>query len=100
MKRVRSLVSSCVVARLGITFSYAQERVPATPLITHDPYFSVLSNTDNLAEFDTMHWTGSPQPIEGTVRIDHTPYRFMCRRPDNIPAMRQTARFITPTHTL
>jgi hypothetical protein len=58
MKLVLSLVSICVVICFGIGISGAQERAPATPLITHDPYFSVWSNTDNLADSDTMHWTG------------------------------------------
>ena len=100
MKLVFSFVSSFIVICLGITTSYAQERAPATPLITHDPYFSVWSNTDNLADSDTMHWTGSPQPMQGIVRIDKKPYRFMGRHPENIPAMLQTARSITPTHTV
>jgi hypothetical protein len=96
---VLAVVSSCLILGLGMTVSHAQERAPATPLITHDPYFSIWSNTDNLADSDTMHWTGSPQPIQGVVRIDDKPYRFMGRHPDNIPAMLQTARSITPTHT-
>ena len=100
MKLVLSLVSSCVVICSGIGISGAQERAPATPLITHDPYFSVWSNTDNLADSDTMHWTGSPQPMQGVVRIDRKPYRFMGSHPDTIPAMLQTARSITPTHTV
>lgn len=98
MKVVRSLVSSCILACLAIP-SHSQQRAPATPLITHDPYFSVWSNTDNLTDSDTMHWTGSPQPIQGIVRIDNKPYRFLGRHPNNIPAMSQTASSITPTHT-
>ena len=98
MKVVRSLVSSCILACLAIP-SHAQQRAPATPLITHDPYFSVWSNTDNLTDSDTMHWTGSPQPIQGVVRIDNKPYRFLGRHPNNVPAMSQTASSITPTHT-
>jgi hypothetical protein len=100
MKVTLSLLSSCLVVCVGAAVSCAQERPPATPLITHDPYFSVWSSTDNLADSDTMHWTGSPQPIQGVVRIDNKPYRFMGRHPDNIPAILQTARSVTPTHTV
>ena len=99
MKAMLAFVLSCFIVCLRAAASYAQERAPATPLITHDPYFSVWSNTDGLADSDTMHWTGSHQPIQGVVRIDNKPYRFMGRYPDNIPAMLQTARSITPTHT-
>ncbi|XWK56824.1 DUF4965 domain-containing protein [Tunturiibacter gelidiferens] len=77
----------------------AQQRPPATPLITHDPYFSVWSTTDNLTDSDTTHWTGSPQPITGIVRIDGKPFRFMGHNPDTVPAAQQTAHSITPTHT-
>jgi hypothetical protein len=99
MRGMLSLVSRCLLACLGIVIAQAQERAPATPLITHDPYFSVWSNTDNLADSDTTHWTGSAQPIQGVIRIDNKPYRFMGRHPDNIPAILQTASSITPTHT-
>jgi hypothetical protein len=84
---------------LGFLQAGAQQRAPATPLIIHDPYFSVWSTTDNLTDSDTKHWTGSAQPIAGIVRIDDKPYRFMGLRPDKIPAMLQTGRSMTATHT-
>ncbi|HEY5054521.1 MAG TPA: DUF4965 domain-containing protein [Acidobacteriaceae bacterium] len=98
MKLSRSLVSSCILACLAIP-SLSQQRAPATPLITHDPYFSIWSNTDKLTDSDTTHWTGTPQPIQGIIRIDNKPYRFLGLHPDKVPAMLQTASSITPTHT-
>ncbi len=80
-------------------FGMSQQRGPATPLITHDPYFSVWSTTGNLTDSDTSHWTGSPQPLTGIVRIDGKPYRFMGLHPRAIPAMQQISSTITPTHT-
>lgn len=52
-------------------------RAPCIPLITHDPYFSVWSATDNLYDSDTIHWTGAPHPIKGIVTVDGKDYRFM-----------------------
>ncbi len=77
----------------------SQQRVPATPLITHDPYFSIWSTTDLLTDSETTHWTGSVQSITGIARIDDKPYRFMGRYPEQVAAMKQTSSAITPTHT-
>ena len=84
---------------LWVTSVNAQQRPPATPLITHDPYFSIWSTTDNLTDSETTHWTGSAQPITGMVRIDGRPFRFMGLHPTKVPAMQQTAHEVMPTHT-
>ncbi|MBI4903166.1 MAG: DUF4965 domain-containing protein [Acidobacteria bacterium] len=79
---------------------FAQElRPPATPLIVHDPYFSIWSTTDNLTGSPTRHWTGTDQPLAGMIRIDGETLRFLgsWQRPG--PAMKQTARRVTPTRT-
>ena len=33
-------------------------RLPATPLITHDPYFSIWAPGDTPTAEDTVHWSG------------------------------------------
>jgi hypothetical protein len=77
----------------------AQQIAPATPLIAHDPYFSVWSTTDLLSDSDTTHWTGNSQTLTGIARIDGIPYRFMGRYPDRVHAMKQIVSAIAPTHT-
>src|SRR5208337_1062287 len=81
MTKVASIVAGFSVFFLGVASTLSQQRAPATPLITHDPYFSIWSATDNPADSETTHWTGSAQPIAGIARIDGKSFRFMGHNP-------------------
>ena len=52
-------------------------KAPAFPLITHDPYFSIWSTTDKLADSPTKHWTGAEHSMMGMLKVDNKMYRFM-----------------------
>ena len=52
-------------------------RVPAVPLITMDPYFSVWSSDTTLNVSNTEHWTGKSNSIIGTVTVDGSRYLFL-----------------------
>jgi hypothetical protein len=99
MNPVRSLLAISVAFCFISGVAASQQRVPAIPLITHDPYFSVWSESNNLAESDTVHWTGSAQPIRGYIRIDGKPFRFMGDNQKAAPAMQQTGSSVMATHT-
>ena len=78
----------------------AQHRPPAVPLITHNPYFSVWSDTDKLTDSTTRHWTGSEQAFTSLVRIDGKAFRIMGGYPRSVPAMEQSAVRVEATHTV
>ena len=77
-------------------------RAPAYPLVAVDPYFSVWSNTDNLADSFPVHWTGRGNALTSRVALDGKAYRLMGvpqvdgALPD---AMRQTQVAVRATNT-
>ena len=73
---------------------------PATPLVTHDPYFSIWSPADSLYDEDTEHWTGKPHRMTGMVKVDGKTYRIMGASPSSIPPLKQTSLIVLPTRTL
>ena len=75
-------------------------RAPATPLIVHDPYFSIWSTGNRITDGPTRHWTGVPQSLNGLVRVDGKTFRYLGNSDDDIPAMEESNRAITPTRTI
>ncbi|MBW8684332.1 glutaminase family protein [Chitinophaga rhizophila] len=73
MKRIFGIAAILLSQQL-----YAQQQqAPAYPLITHDPYFSVWSTTDQLNASTTRHWTGTEQSLTGFVKVDGVIYRVL-----------------------
>jgi hypothetical protein len=89
---------------LPLLVSVAQQpaplRAPAIPLVAHDPYFSIWSMTDRLAEGPTRHWTGATQPMSAMVRIDGKSYRIMGAPLRDVPVLQQTGFELHPTRTV
>ncbi|MCF0234444.1 MAG: DUF4965 domain-containing protein, partial [Thermoguttaceae bacterium] len=61
----------------AITTLAEELRAPCVPLIACDPYFSVWSNTDELADSFPVHWTGRIHALTSFVKVDGQNYRVM-----------------------
>ncbi|MCC6356523.1 MAG: DUF4965 domain-containing protein [Verrucomicrobiae bacterium] len=76
------------------------ERAPAVPLVACDPYFSIWSAADRLADAPTTHWTGKPHRLTSLARIDGKAFRLMGADPAALPALPQIGLRILPTRTV
>ncbi|HMI02716.1 MAG TPA: DUF4965 domain-containing protein [Pedobacter sp.] len=54
-----------------------EKKAPSYPLITHDPYFSIWSNTGEVNQSVTKHWTGADQSLLGVIKVDGRSYGFL-----------------------
>src|SRR5437867_5028117 len=90
---------------LQITVTAAEDnlssfRPPAVPLVACDPYFSIWSPADHLAEADTVHWTGKPHRLTSLIRIDGKTFRLMGKGPDEFAPLSQVGLEVLPTRTI
>lgn len=72
-------------------------RIPAFPLITHDPLFSIWSNVDVPTGEDAVHWSGIKKKLRGVITIDGDRYRFLGR--PTCKTMTLIATEVTPLST-
>ncbi len=75
-------------------------RPPAVPLVTHDPYFSIWSFSDRLADDWPRHWTGSIHALSSMVRVDGRTFRLMGSESRDVPTADQLSLRVLPTRTL
>lgn len=75
-------------------------RPPAVPLVTHDPYFSVWSNTNKLYSSETRHWTGRENRLSAIVRVDGQTFRLMGAQPEESASLPQQSVWVLPTRTI
>ncbi len=74
---MKSYVSVFLLTFIGFTSFSQSTKAPAYPLVTHDPYFSIWSNTDELNASPTKHWTGNAHSLTGFLKVDGTIYQFL-----------------------
>ena len=65
------------------------DKAVSIPLVTHDPFFSIWSNTDKLYEKTPIHWCGAQQFLKGDITIDGKRYGFLGRKWELQPIQQQ-----------
>ncbi len=75
-------------------------RPPSVPLVSVDPFFSVWSPGDKLADVPTVHWSELAQPMSALLRVDGKAYRLLGTEPAEVPALQQTACTVFPLRTV
>jgi hypothetical protein len=103
---MKKILLSCLLFSQTVFGQLRQ--MPAYPLLTHSPYFSVWSFSDQLAGQETRHWTGKSQSALGYIRVDGKEYRFLGHPgeagagavPDNVSPATQQWVSVNATQTI
>ncbi|RYX86452.1 DUF4965 domain-containing protein [bacterium] len=110
---LRLMAFGCALAPIALSLTQARAqgtqmagdtlppfRPPSVPLVTHDPYFSIWSNTNKLYSDRTRHWTGRENRINAMVRVDGQTFRLMGSEPEESASLPQTNLSVLPTRTI
>ncbi len=86
--------------QMNASAELAPFRPPSVPLVTHDPYFSVWSNSNKLYSDSTRHWTGRENSLNAMARVDGQTFRLMGTQPEESASLPQKSVTVTPTRTI
>ena len=77
MKKIVLSILSFIFICCAFYANAQVSKAPAYPLITHNPYFSIWSFSDELNASTTRHWTGANHSLLGLIKVDGQVYRFL-----------------------
>lgn len=97
---VPSLLCAAAFALSPATTRAESLRPPSVPLVACDPYFSIWSPADKLADAETTHWTGKPHRLRSMARIDGQSYRLMGKGSADEQVLEQKGLVVLPTRTI
>ncbi|MCJ8208639.1 DUF4965 domain-containing protein [Mucilaginibacter sp. RS28] len=80
--KINKLTAVLFFAIQSVIVHAQSTHAPSYPLITHNTYFSIWSNTDTLTSSTTTHWTGAEQSLTGMLNVDGQVYRFLGKEPN------------------
>jgi len=103
MKTKAILMFTGVLLDLIVLSASAQEtnfRLPAVPLVSNNPYFSIWSFSDHPAEDWPRHWTGSVQAMLCFAKVDGKAFRLLGHSMTGIPSMKLKSTEVFPTRTI
>jgi hypothetical protein len=98
--KVRIPVLLGLIALASLHIEAQPLRPPSVPLVTFDPYLSIWSAADHLADKPTQHWTKHRHSLASLVRVDGQAYRIMGSQPAETPPLPQVGVEVTPTRTI
>src|ERR1035441_765186 len=97
------VIAGCLLGLLTTNLWAASDkpiRPPAVPLVTFDPYLSIWSEADRLADDSTRHWTRREHSLVSLLRVDGKVFRLMGKAPADVPAFPQKSVQVLPTRTI
>jgi hypothetical protein len=101
MKKLSQLI--VLLLTFSVSILSAQNgslRLPAVPLVSSNPYFSIWSFSHHPGTDWPRHWTGTVQAMACFAKIDGVNYRLLGATHREVPAMELTNTVVTPTRTI
>src|SRR5579862_5149694 len=93
-------LSAAIALLLSAAVFGSDFRPPAVPLVTHNPFLSIWSESDQLNGSTTKHWTRRDHSLVSLIRVDGKTYRLMGAEPRSAAPLLQKSVVVLPTRSI